>query len=139
MSKMNAKLSPLTADDIILLDSIVSSETISDSVVSDFELWTQTVSDVRGLYNWCSDEFFNDISSRTSLQIRLQKTNGALTVRFQQALAPLDAIFMECTEPMNDPFWTDMPANYFWCYRIPINVAKDYQEDFNGFRVREKK
>ncbi len=139
MSSTRENYSPLTAEDISFLDSIVVADRTSGSVARDINRWTQTVSDLRGQYTWCSDEYFNDVASRTSLQLRLQQTDGALAVRFRQFLNPIDALFLERTEPMVDPFWNDMPPHCFWCYRIPKVVAKEYEEDFNYFRVRDAK
>ncbi len=138
MSKPNENFWPLSPEDIVALDSTPEAARKTSSVIGDLRSWNQTVSDLQGPYGWCSDEYFNDISSRTSLEVRAEQVGGSLAARLRQVLAPLDVLFLEKTEPM-DSIWLKMPENYFWCRRIPINVRKDYQEDFNGFRVREKK
>ncbi len=129
---------PLTVEEVAALDSMPLADRKSSSVIFDLQGWNDTVTALNGPFNWSSDEYFNDIASRTSLQVRLEQLEGPLALRLKQLLAPLDASFIEKTEPM-DSIWVLMPEAYFWCHRIPKVVAKAYEEDFNGFRVRERK
>jgi hypothetical protein len=129
---MNKEFAPLTPDDIAQLDALLGTDGRFTSL---FASWTKLANEISDVYADVVDEYFNDVAYRTEIQEALEKLPAAVASRLQIALSAPDKLFIEKTERLNAPFWSGKPEGYFWCHRIPKNVAPQFASAFSLYRV----